>query len=199
MGEPVSVVKLKNQEDSLYLQIHPQELHFPFELKKQISISFQMSNKSDNYLAFKVKTTIPEKYCVRPNNGVVLPRSTCDIQVTMQAQKKAPPNMHCIDKFLIQSIVAKPGATTEDITSEMFFQDSGYKVEMCKLRVVYDAPPPNLPSPAQASEFDLLDIQAKDQISKLTMEINDGNEKNKKLQQELNIRKRMDKDECCIL
>jgi len=28
MGEPVSVVKLKNQEDSLHLQIHPQELHF---------------------------------------------------------------------------------------------------------------------------------------------------------------------------
>jgi len=39
--------------------------------------------------------------------------------VTMQAQKKAPANMHCIDKFLIQSIVAKPGATTEEITSEM--------------------------------------------------------------------------------
>jgi len=30
---------------------------------------------------------------------------------------------------------------------------------MYKLRVVYDAPPPNPPSPAQASEFDLLDIQ----------------------------------------
>jgi len=39
--------------------------------------------------------------------------------VTMQPQMKAPPNMHCIDKFLIQSIVAKPGTTTEDITSDM--------------------------------------------------------------------------------
>jgi len=29
MGEPVSASKLKNQEDSFYLYIHPQELHFP--------------------------------------------------------------------------------------------------------------------------------------------------------------------------
>lgn len=79
----------------------------------------------------------------------MLPWSTCDIKVTMQPQKKAPPNMHCIDKFLIQSIVTRPGATTEDITSEMFLQDSGYKVEVCKLRIVFDAPlPPNPPSPS---------------------------------------------------
>ncbi|RHN59353.1 putative vesicle-associated membrane-protein-associated protein [Medicago truncatula] len=38
-----------------------------------------MSNKSDNYLAFKVKTTVPEKYCVRPNIGVLLPTSISDI------------------------------------------------------------------------------------------------------------------------
>lgn len=39
--------------------------------------------------------------------------------VTMQPQKEAPPNMKCKDKFLIQSIVAEPGATKNDITSEM--------------------------------------------------------------------------------
>lgn len=27
----------------------------------------------------QVKTTNPKKYCVRPNTGVVSPRSTCDI------------------------------------------------------------------------------------------------------------------------
>lgn len=27
----------------------------------------------------QVKTTNPKKYCVRPNTGVLLPRSTCDI------------------------------------------------------------------------------------------------------------------------
>lgn len=28
---------------------------------------------------FQVKTTNPKKYCVRPNTGIVTPRSTCDV------------------------------------------------------------------------------------------------------------------------
>ncbi|XP_020239740.1 vesicle-associated protein 1-2 [Cajanus cajan] len=130
------------------LHIQPQELQFPFELRKQISCSLQLSNKTDNYVAFKVKTTNPKKYCVRPNTGVVMPRSSCDIIVTMQAQKEAPPDMQCKDKFLLQSVVASPGATTKDITPEMFNKESGHEVEECKLRVVYVAPP-QPPSPVR--------------------------------------------------
>ncbi|CAJ1948636.1 unnamed protein product [Sphenostylis stenocarpa] len=130
------------------LHIQPQELQFPFELRKQISCSLQLSNKTDNYVAFKVKTTNPKKYCVRPNTGVVMPRSTCDIIVTMQAQKEAPPDMQCKDKFLLQSVVASPGATTKDITPEMFNKESGHDVEELKLRVVYVAPPRH-PSPVR--------------------------------------------------
>ncbi|KAJ0559486.1 putative major sperm protein (MSP) [Helianthus annuus] len=61
------------------LSIEPQELQFAFELKKQISCSMQLQNKTDDHVAFKVKTTNPKKYCVRPNSGIVFPRSTCDI------------------------------------------------------------------------------------------------------------------------
>ncbi|XP_058005788.1 vesicle-associated protein 1-1-like [Hevea brasiliensis] len=61
------------------LSVEPQELQFPFELRKQISCSLLLLNKSDNYVAFKVKTTNPKNYCVRPNAAVVSPRSTCDI------------------------------------------------------------------------------------------------------------------------
>ncbi|KEH29156.1 MSP (major sperm protein) domain protein [Medicago truncatula] len=157
MGETISEAsssesKLKNQEDSFYLYIHPQELHFPLELKKNISCSLQLWNKSDNYLAFKVKTTIPEKYCVRPNIGVLLPTSISDITVTMQALEEAPPDMQLKDKFILQSIVARPGSTTKDITSDMFNKDSGYEVKESKFRAVCVAPPPNYPpSPVQAS------------------------------------------------
>ncbi|XVF33539.1 hypothetical protein REPUB_Repub17cG0177300 [Reevesia pubescens] len=130
------------------LSIEPQELQFPFELRKQISCSLNLSNKTDNYVAFKVKTTNPKKYCVRPNTGVVLPRSTCNVIVTMQAQKEASPDLQCKDKFLLQSVVASPGATPKDITPEMFNKESGNHVEECKLRVVY-VPPPRPPSPVR--------------------------------------------------
>ncbi|XP_052169839.1 vesicle-associated protein 1-2-like [Diospyros lotus] len=130
------------------LSIEPQELQFPFELKKQISCSLQLANKTDNYVAFKVKTTNPKKYCVRPNTGIVMPHSACDVIVTMQAQKEAPPDMQCKDKFLLQSVVASPGATGKDITPEMFNKESGNHVEECKLRVAY-VPPPQPPSPVR--------------------------------------------------
>ncbi|KAL3499577.1 hypothetical protein ACH5RR_038670 [Cinchona calisaya] len=134
------------------LNIDPLELKFPFELKKQISCSFQLSNKTENHVAFKVKTTNPKKYCVRPNTGIVLPRSICDVIVTMQAQKEAPADMVCRDKFLLQSAVASAGATPKDITGDMFNKESGNQVEECKLKVVYVAPP-QPPSPvAEESE-----------------------------------------------
>lgn len=37
----------------------------------------------------------------------------------MQAQKEAPPDMQCKDKFLLQSVVTNPGTTAKDITPEM--------------------------------------------------------------------------------
>ncbi|KVH91217.1 vesicle-associated protein 1-2-like [Cynara cardunculus var. scolymus] len=130
------------------LSVDPQELQFPFELKKQISCSMQLTNKTNNHVAFKVKTTNPKKYCVRPNTGVVLPHSTCDVIVTMQAQKEAPPDMQCKDKFLLQSAVASPGAVPKDITPELFNKESGNQVEECKLKVNYVAPP-QPPSPVR--------------------------------------------------
>lgn len=37
----------------------------------------------------------------------------------MQAQKEAPPDMQCKDKFLLQSVVTSPGATAKGVTPEM--------------------------------------------------------------------------------
>ncbi|KAF7810089.1 Vesicle-associated protein 1-2 [Senna tora] len=135
------------------LSVEPHELKFPFELKKQISCSLQLSNKTDSYVAFKVKTTNPKKYCVRPNTGIVLPRSTCDVIVTMQAQKEAPPDMQCKDKFLLQSVKANDNANPKDITAEMFNKEAGNAVEEFKLRVVYVSPPqPPSPVPEGSEE-----------------------------------------------
>lgn len=37
----------------------------------------------------------------------------------MQAQREAPPDMQCNDKFLVQCVVAPPGAAPKDINPEM--------------------------------------------------------------------------------
>ncbi|XP_058758619.1 vesicle-associated protein 2-2-like isoform X2 [Vicia villosa] len=123
------------------LQIDPSELRFVFELKKQSSCLIQLGNNNDHYIAFKVKTTSPKKYCVRPNIGLIKPNEKCDFTVTMQAQRTAPPDMNCKDKFLILSTVVPFGTTDDDITSDMFVKDSGKYIEEKKLKVVLISPP----------------------------------------------------------
>lgn len=125
------------------LEVQPNELKFTFEPKKQSSCSIQLGNNTNQYVAFKVKTTSPKKYCVRPNTGIIKPKATSDFTVTMQAQRGAPPDMQCKDKFLIQSTVVPIGTTEEAITSNLFAKDSGKYIEEKKLRVILITPPPS--------------------------------------------------------
>ncbi|KAL9429985.1 hypothetical protein AB3S75_025380 [Citrus x aurantiifolia] len=204
------------------VNIQPSELKFPFELKKQSSCSMQLTNKTDKFVAFKVKTTNPKKYCVRPNTGIILPRTSCAVTVTMQAQKEAPPDFQCKDKFLLLSVVAPDGATAKDIGPDMFTKEDGKAVEEFKLRVVYI--PANPPSPVPEgseegssprafsqengnhhnSSFDdvskSLEVpkekssEAWSMISKLTEEKTSAMQQNQKLRQELEfVRKEISK------
>lgn len=134
------------------LNVQPTELKFPFELRKQSSCSMRLTNKTDHYVAFKVKTTNPKKYCVRPNTGVVLPGATCDVTVTMQAQKEAPLDIQCKDKFLVQSVVVPAGTTSKDLTPEVFNKEDGKVLEEFKLRVVYIPANPPSPVPEESEE-----------------------------------------------
>ncbi|XP_076953134.1 vesicle-associated protein 1-1-like [Bidens hawaiensis] len=175
--------------------VDPLDLKFLLELNKQISSSLKLTNNTNNHVGYKVKTTNPKKYCVRPNTGVVLPRSTCEITVTMQAQKEAPPDMQCRDKFLLQSVIAKPGATTKDITPEMFTKDSGNVVEECKLKVVYVSPTPSTSSNGLGGsrmQVDSLDksSEVRALILKLTNEKNAAIEQSNRIRQELDLLRR---------
>lgn len=39
----------------------------------------KLTNPSEKKVLFKIKTTAPKKYCVRPNSGVLNPNSTIEI------------------------------------------------------------------------------------------------------------------------
>ncbi|KAL6633888.1 hypothetical protein ACP70R_026559 [Stipagrostis hirtigluma subsp. patula] len=182
------------------LGIDPIELRFPFELKKQISCSLQLTNKTEEPVAFKVKTTSPKKYCVRPNNGIVAPRSTADVVVTMQAQREAPPDMQCKDKFLVQSAIVGKDVAPKDITGDMFTKESGNVVEEVKLKVVYltpssfegseDGSPGSLSYQEVTKEPEKVTLEPFALISKLMEEKNSAVEQNNKLREELDLLRR---------
>ncbi|OAY73474.1 Vesicle-associated protein 1-3 [Ananas comosus] len=160
----------------------------------------QLTNKTNQCVAFKIKTTNPKKYSVRPNNGIISPGTTCNVTITMQAQKEIPPDYHCKDKFLVQSAVAEDGATNREVVSEMFNKAPGKVVEEFKLRVVYIPANPPSPVPEEVEEessptSSMLDEaqsssmfdSALPLIAKLTQEKADAIEQNQKLRQQLGL------------
>lgn len=134
------------------MQIYPLELKFRFEVRKQSPSSLQLYNPTDAPVAFKVKTTSPKKYCVRPNTGVVAPGQTQEVTVIMQAQKEPPADLqNCKDKFLVQCSQLESNATPEDTAPERIaelFAAKGPEVSETKLKVSYlvpHAPPSPVP------------------------------------------------------
>lgn len=119
--------------------VDPEELRFPFELEKPSYCDLKVSNATDKNVAFKLKTTSPKKYFVRPNTGVIKPFDTCIIRVTLQAQLEYPPDMQCKDKFLLQSTPVPQNNDTDELPQNTFVKEAGKQLEECKLKVVYIA------------------------------------------------------------
>ncbi|KAG9454444.1 hypothetical protein H6P81_007348 [Aristolochia fimbriata] len=122
------------------ISVHPEELTFQFELEKQCYCDLKVVNNTEFHVAFKVKTTSPRKYFVRPNTGIIQPWDNCVITVTLQAQREYPPDMQCKDKFLLQSTKVPPNLDVDEIQPEIFNKDGDKIIEECKLRVVYTLP-----------------------------------------------------------
>ncbi|KAK3832230.1 MAG: PapD-like protein [Linnemannia elongata] len=81
------------------------QLAFRRPLTDAIKESLIIRNPTQLPIAFKVKTTAPKQYCVRPNSGRVEPGQELEVQVQMQAMKEDPPvDFKCKDKFLVQSV-----------------------------------------------------------------------------------------------
>ncbi|CAM0878364.1 unnamed protein product [Alopecurus aequalis] len=107
------------------LAIEPGELRFHFEANKRISCTMQLTNKTDDYIAFKVMHTSSVKsFIYRPNNA------------TKAAESEAPPHMQCIDKILVLSVVVKETTTMANITDDMFKKDSGNVVNRTRVDAV---------------------------------------------------------------
>ncbi|KAF9392307.1 phosphatidylinositol-binding protein scs2 [Podila verticillata] len=81
------------------------QLSFRRPLTDAIKETLIIRNPTQLPIAFKVKTTAPKQYCVRPNSGRVESGQELEVQVQMQAMKEDPPaDFKCKDKFLVQSV-----------------------------------------------------------------------------------------------
>uniref|UniRef100_A0A0K8TDJ6 Vesicle-associated membrane protein-associated protein B n=1 Tax=Lygus hesperus TaxID=30085 RepID=A0A0K8TDJ6_LYGHE len=90
------------------LSIDPQtELKFVGPFNVMSSTYLKLNNPTDNHVLFKIKTTAPKKYCVRPNSGIVDPKGTVHVQVCLQPFT-FDPNEKNKHKFMVQTLLFNP-------------------------------------------------------------------------------------------
>ncbi|SGY17696.1 BQ5605_C015g07861 [Microbotryum silenes-dioicae] len=96
------------------VQLQPSsQLGFQRPLTQLVKRTLSVTNSNSQPIAYKVKTTAPKQYCVRPNSGRIEPGETVEVQVLLQPMKEDPaPGTKCRDKFLVQSVIVTPDKET---------------------------------------------------------------------------------------
>uniref|UniRef100_A0A0N4ZNC5 Major sperm protein n=1 Tax=Parastrongyloides trichosuri TaxID=131310 RepID=A0A0N4ZNC5_PARTI len=117
------------------LEITPKnELVFTGPFTEVSTVYLTLHNPTEHYIAFKVKTTAPNYYCVRPNSGLINPNTSKEVAVMLQPlentstleQDKAK------HKFMIQSAYASENENLSNFwksTSTDNIMDSKLKVK----------------------------------------------------------------------
>lgn len=113
------------------------ELRFrgPFT-ERTVTSYMKLTNPSNEKVHFKIKTTAPRRYCVRPNAGTIRPKRTTQIAVTLQPFDFDPTekNKH---KFMVQSLVAHDD---DDEVSEVWKGMDPEQLMESKLKCVFENP-----------------------------------------------------------
>lgn len=164
------------------VEVAPSELKFRFQSNKQLLATITLNNPNDRRVAFKIKTTAPKKYVVRPSSGICEAASAVSVQVIMQAQKELPADYQNVkDKFMVQTTTLDDD---EQIDKDTFTKEARKDLKETRLRVTLEGPA-SPPSPVpEANEMEDADGARgdaagaprsrafKDDLSHATAEIN---------------------------
>lgn len=119
------------------VDLEPGDLGFRRPFNREVSEVLHIRNPQSDPIAFKVKTTAPKHYCVRPNSGRVEPGKHVEVQVLLQAMKEDPPaDAKCKDKFLVQSVAITGDLEFSNVTS-IFEKAPKSAIQERKIRVTY--------------------------------------------------------------
>lgn len=123
------------------LKVEPSpDITFEVVNSKPSSCPLRLYNLGTEHTAFKVKTTAPKKYCVRPNAGVIAPGQHVEVHVIPQVAKGVDPTLandlagKCKDKFMIQST---PVQGDQPPSSELWAQVPQAELQQTLLRCKY--------------------------------------------------------------
>uniref|UniRef100_A0A8B9YT28 Vesicle-associated membrane protein-associated protein A n=1 Tax=Bos mutus grunniens TaxID=30521 RepID=A0A8B9YT28_BOSMU len=117
----------------------PTDLKFKGPFTDVVTTNLKLRNPSDRKVCFKVKTTAPRRYCVRPNSGIIDPGLTVTVSVMLQPFDYDP-NEKSKHKFMVQTIFAPPNISDMEAVWKEAKPD---ELMDSKLRCVFEMPNEN--------------------------------------------------------
>lgn len=131
------------------LQLEPSnELRFRGPFTDVVTAELKLLNPTDKRICFKVKTTAPKRYCVRPNSGILETGCSVTVSVMLQPFEYDPTekNKH---KFMVQSMYAPDGKIE---SQDQLWKDAPPESLMdTKLKCVFEMPENVSQTPVQDS------------------------------------------------
>ncbi|XP_019365734.1 PREDICTED: vesicle-associated membrane protein-associated protein B/C isoform X2 [Gavialis gangeticus] len=122
------------------LSLDPQhELRFKGPFTDVVTTNLKLGNPTDRNVCFKVKTTAPRRYCVRPNSGIIDAGTSINVSVMLQPFDYDP-NEKSKHKFMVQSMFAP--ADTSDMEA-VWKEAKPEELMDSKLRCVFELPAEN--------------------------------------------------------
>ncbi|CAF1076155.1 unnamed protein product [Rotaria sp. Silwood1] len=98
--------------------------------------TLKLSNSGNERLAYKIKTTAPKRYCVKPNSGFLEPHGTANIQVMLQPQTSGQEDDRSKHKFMVQWVDV-PNTYSDDVENFWKQDLSKNNVHDAKLKCVF--------------------------------------------------------------
>lgn len=131
------------------LTLDPQnELRFKGPFTDVVTAELKLSNPSEKKVCFKVKTTAPKRYCVRPNSGIIEPSKEVSVSVMLQPFDYDPneKNKH---KFMVLTLFAPDGPLESQET--LWKEAQPEQLMDSKLKCVFELPDSEVPAPTKAA------------------------------------------------
>ncbi|XP_056129317.1 vesicle-associated membrane protein-associated protein B/C-like isoform X2 [Lampris incognitus] len=183
------------------------ELKFRGPFTDVVTATLRLSNPTERNVCFKVKTTAPRRYCVRPNSGIIDAGTSINVSVMLQPFDYDP-NEKSKHKFMVQSMVAPCDMTDME---GVWKEAKPEELMDSKLRCSFEMPLENdktheseqyqtvsssvktehsLPKSASASLDDGEVKKILEECRRLQMEVQRLREENKQIREDDGLRKR---------
>ena len=137
-GKDISKDTVLNPKSaSVYFKSIPDaKIVFNYVPRENLTSGLNMTNITDQPIAFKVKTNVPASYIVKPHLGIILPQRSVDISITRMPTDYNPQNAAIKDKFLVNAILIPSNTDLSALSDQAQFYKTWEGVPEPKIQAI---------------------------------------------------------------